>query len=499
MAGMAADFPRARMPAPALRLMRDDRLSRLAAAGDSRAFETIYERHHQALYRYCYSIVGSPEDAADALQSTMASALRALVGERREIAIKPWLFRIAHNECISMLRKRRPTAVIDSALELEAPSHDPALRERLRELVSDMRELPEAQRGALIMRELSGLGYREVASALATTEPHARQLVYEARTTLHELAEGRSMECESARRSISGADGRVMRGRRIRSHLRSCEGCRMFDQLTRQRSRDLAAFAPPLPAALAAAVLHKALGGGSGGAAVAMSSGGGSGFGSVVAGKAVLSSAVAKVAVVAVATAAVGTGAAGVIHKSTRHSEREPVPTIAKPAPAKPSTAKPTAVPPTTVPAGKPPRSGRGGSHSDASPDAGATSPPAREQHPNNGASSLARGHSDAPAPVHHKPVTPKPAKPKNDPPRQSKQKSSNGHPAKPTHPAKPHSQPKPEKVKAPKQQTPAASAPPPPPQSQNGQQDPGAGNGDAEPGQRNGNGHQSSQSNPHG
>jgi RNA polymerase sigma factor (sigma-70 family) len=449
--------------------MGDDRLSRLAAAGDSRAFEAIYERHHQALYRYCYSILGSPEDAADALQSTMASALRSLVGEQREIAIKPWLFRIAHNESVSMLRKRRPTTAIDGALELEAPSHDPALRERLRELVSDMRELPEAQRGALIMRELTGLGYREVASALATTEPHARQLVYEARTTLHEFAEGRAMECESVRRSISDADGRVMRGRRIRSHLRSCEGCRMFGQLTRQRRRDLAAFTPPLPAALAAAVLHKALGGGSGGAAVATSSGGGTGLGSVVAGKAVLGSAVAKVAVVAVATAALGTGAAEVVHKSTRHSEREPVPTIAKPATAKPSTAKPTAVPPSTVPAAKPPRR-RSGSHSNASPGAGTTSPPAHKQHSNNGASSLAPGHSDAPAPVHTKPVTPKPAKPKNDPLGESKQKNSNGHTAKP-HPAKPHLQPKLEKVEAPKQQTPAASTPSSPPPSQNGQQ----------------------------
>jgi RNA polymerase sigma factor (sigma-70 family) len=455
------------MPVAALRLLGDDRLCRLAAAGDSRAFETIYERHHQALYRYCYSILGSPEDAADALQSTMASALRALVGERREIAIKPWLFRIAHNESISMLRKRRPTTAIDSALELEAPSQDPGLQERLRELVSDMRELPEAQRGALIMRELSGLRYREVASALETTEPHARQLVYEARTTLHELAVGRTMECDTVRRSISEADGRVMRGRRIRSHLRSCEGCRTFDEVTRRRRRDLAAFAPPFPAALAAAVLHKALGGGSGGAAVATSSGGSAGLGSVVAGKTVLSTAVAKVAALAVATAAVGTGAAAVVHQSTRHSEREPLPTIAKPAPAKPSTAKPTAVPPTTVPDARPPRSGEKGSHSNA---------PAQKHHHGNGAGSPAPGHAGTPAPGHAKPVTPKPGKPKNDPPGQTRQKSPNGHankpeqPAKPQHPAKPA--PKQEKTKPEKTgQAPAATTPPPqPPQNGTGQ-----------------------------
>jgi len=77
MAGVAAQLPRAKMPATALRVLGDDRLFRLAAAGDSRAFELLYERHYQAIYRYCRSIVANPEDAADALQSTMTSALRA--------------------------------------------------------------------------------------------------------------------------------------------------------------------------------------------------------------------------------------------------------------------------------------------------------------------------------------------------------------------------------------------------------------------------------------
>ena len=353
-------------------------------------------------------------------------------------------------------------------------------------MVSDMRELPEAQRGALIMRELSGLAYREVASALETTEPHARQLVYEARTTLHELAEGRSMECETVRRSISDADGRVMRGRRIRSHLRSCDRCRTFDEVTRQRRRDLAAFAPPFPAALAAAVLHKALGGGSGGAAVATSSGGGTGLGSVVAGKTALSTAVAKVAVVAVATAAVGTGAAAVVHQSTRHSEREGLPTIAKPSTARPSTAKPGAVPPTTVPAAKPPRSDDSGSHSTA---------PAQRHHPgsrNNRAGSLAPGQADTSAPGHAKPVTPKP---KHDPPGQTKQKAPGGHATKPGRPAKPKHPTKPEHPAKPEQpaQAPAAAPPSLPPPSQNGNVQRNA------QGQQIGNGQQNGKGNPHG
>ena len=94
---------------PALRVLGDRRLARLASKGDARAFAAIYERHHQDLFRYCRAITGNSEDAGDALQSTMAAALRALPGEDREIALRPWLFRIAHNESISLVRRRRPS------------------------------------------------------------------------------------------------------------------------------------------------------------------------------------------------------------------------------------------------------------------------------------------------------------------------------------------------------------------------------------------------------
>src|SRR5205085_1155204 len=86
------------------------------AAGSAGAMTAIFERHHEALHRYCWSIVGNGHDAADALQNTMIKALRALPGETREIALRPWLYRIAHNESISLLRARRP----DSALDGEA-------------------------------------------------------------------------------------------------------------------------------------------------------------------------------------------------------------------------------------------------------------------------------------------------------------------------------------------------------------------------------------------
>ena len=67
------------------------------------------------LYRFCLAIVGGPQDAQDALQNTMVKALRALPGEEREIQLKPWLYRIAHNEAIDLLRRRRESAELEAS------------------------------------------------------------------------------------------------------------------------------------------------------------------------------------------------------------------------------------------------------------------------------------------------------------------------------------------------------------------------------------------------
>lgn len=415
------------MPATALRVLGDDRLFRLAAAGDSRAFELLYERHYQAIYRYCRSIVGNADDAADALQSAMASALRAIVGEQRDIPVRPWLFRIAHNESVSLLRKRRQHSAIDDALEIEAPAHDPAIKQRLAELVADLRELPHAQRGALVMHELSGLPYREIGTALEVTEAHARQLVYEARTALHDLAEGRAMECDQVRRTISDGDRRVLRGRRIRSHLRTCSGCASFEQVLRARKRDLAAIAPPLPAAAAVGLLHKILGGaGSGGTGAAASSSGGAGVGSMLGVKALAASGASKVAAVVAITAAAGAGAVE-LGKTTGHSASQSPASVRSAAGAHAVARGKSAPAAMTKPAsrqGISPRSSAGG-HNAANAQAqhGAAS--------NNGA-----GHPIHPAhPVH--PTHPThPAHPSH--PSTPADSSHPAHPTHPTHPSHP-------------------------------------------------------------
>jgi RNA polymerase sigma factor (sigma-70 family) len=258
------------------RLLSDERLARLASAGNARALAVLYERHHQALYRYCRSIVRDHDDAQDALQSTMTHAFMALRASDRDLAVRPWLFRIAHNEAVSILRKRRPDdCLVDEHLPSDiSVERTVDQRERLRVLVSDLKTLPERQRAALLMRELSGLPIKEIAVALSVSTGAAKQTVFEARSSLHELAQGRVMECETVRRAISDGDGRMLRGRGIGAHLHGCAGCRDFRALIDTRTADLRALAPPLPAATATAMLarvlaHGAGGGHAGGAAVA--------------------------------------------------------------------------------------------------------------------------------------------------------------------------------------------------------------------------------------
>ncbi len=245
-------------PGAALRMMSDERLARLVAGGDRAAFGVVFARYHQELYRYCLSLLHDREDAADALQGTMLRALRALEGETRAIALRPWLYRVAHNEAIDLLRHRPPRA--DDRAELHAAldwgvEAGVEARARLRQLLLDLRELPERQRGALVMRELAGLDYAQIADALETSPAAAKQSVYEARRTLFELASGRDLDCEGIRSRLSEGDRRSTRARAVRAHLRACSGCRDFHELTASRRSALSGLIPGLPAGAAAELL----------------------------------------------------------------------------------------------------------------------------------------------------------------------------------------------------------------------------------------------------
>ncbi len=248
-------------PTAPLRVLGDEALVRLAARGSESAFSAIFDRHHQALYRYAMTIVGNREDAFDTVQNAFVSLLRSLPGEQREINLKPWLFRIVHNEAISLIRQRGTTST-----ELtEEPSMEESPEDRMlaQSIITDLSSLGVQQRSAVAMRELNGLSHAEIGEALGVSEAAAKQAVYEGRVALQQIAEGREMSCAEIQRSLSANDRRLTKGRRVRSHLKACPTCRAFQDSISERRVGLAAISP-LPVALSAQLLSGIFGSGGG-------------------------------------------------------------------------------------------------------------------------------------------------------------------------------------------------------------------------------------------
>lgn len=284
----------------------DEGLARRATRGDEQALGAIFERYGQELYRFCLGLLGEPQDAQDALQNTMVKALRALPGEKREIALRPWLYRIAHNEAINLRRAKRETQALDwQLLDGQSSVTERAeQRERLGWLFRDLSDLPPRQRAVLVMRELSGLDFADIGAALGTSGAVVRQSLYEARRNLGQMDRGRGLRCEAVMRVLSDADGRVSSRREIRAHLRDCPDCRGFQNRIEARKATFAGIAPlPLGAGMGLqSVLAGAGGSGASGVTAALGAGAASS-----AGTAGMVKAIATVAVVAiVGTATVG-------------------------------------------------------------------------------------------------------------------------------------------------------------------------------------------------
>jgi RNA polymerase sigma factor (sigma-70 family) len=287
---------------------RDELLAGRAATGDDAAFTALYERYYGPLLGYTGSILLNGEDARDATQNALESALRALPGRDTSRPLRPWLYKIAHNEAITIIRRRQRHSELTEDCEptVPGPEVDAERRRHLAQLVDDLRMLPDRQRGALVMRELNGLSYDEIGLALGLSNDAARRAVCDARSALHHAVDGRATACASVRRSISDGDRRSLRARAIRAHLRSCDACATFKRSIDARRADLQVLAPWISGA---AILSAAGGGvGVGGSAlvagggVSATAGGGLSWGSLP----------PAVKGLAVAAAVAGTGAAAV-------------------------------------------------------------------------------------------------------------------------------------------------------------------------------------------
>ena len=168
----------------------DAALARAARLGDVEAFAAIVDRHGPVMRRYARFILGDDDDASDATQDALVSAWRGLDSFRGDSALRTWLFTLVSRRAADLQRRRRPLPVSDEDLEqhLESVS-DPALGGALEDelvvaLQSALPELPWHQRACWLLREIEGLSYDEIATALGITPDRVRGYLHRGREAL---------------------------------------------------------------------------------------------------------------------------------------------------------------------------------------------------------------------------------------------------------------------------------------------------------------------------
>jgi RNA polymerase sigma factor (sigma-70 family) len=222
--------------------------------GSDRSFERLYRKHAGDVYRYALVVLRNQADAEDVTQTTFLNAYRAMENGERPRSPQNWLIAIAHNVCRQRFRQsqRRPNEVsYEEELAETVVDEDAITAEDIRRALG---HLAFTQRSALVMRELEGRSYQEIAEILGTTVSAVETLIFRARRALREQLED-GITCHEAELAISRQlDGRLSRKEKgiLRAHLRECDDCAGFARSQRaQRGALKALGAIPLPQSLA--------------------------------------------------------------------------------------------------------------------------------------------------------------------------------------------------------------------------------------------------------
>jgi RNA polymerase sigma factor (sigma-70 family) len=222
----------------------DGELVAAVRQGDDAAFEELYARYRPRISSYVRGMLRDQGRAEDVTQEAFFSALRRLRETDSEIDFKPWIYRIARNQAIDHHRRTSRAEEISMDAErglrpsdhnrlVDAAAPDRALvaKERLDHLCGAFDELPDLQSRVLVMRELEGRSYREIADELELTRPAVESALFRARRRLEseyeELSEGR--RCAGMGTTIARLAEGVGTGAdqaRLARHARRCSVCR---------------------------------------------------------------------------------------------------------------------------------------------------------------------------------------------------------------------------------------------------------------------------------
>jgi RNA polymerase sigma factor (sigma-70 family) len=217
--------------------------------GDERAFEQLYDRHAAALYAYCMRMLHSRDDAEDAVQQVLLNAFKSLTHDTTAIELRPWLFRIAHNHCVSVWRRRHEVATddVDAVSAAEDPEHSFETRRVALDALHDLSFLPEQQRTALLLASIQKLPHEEIAQILGCPTAKVKSLVFRASRALAERRLARETSCAEIRRRLGVLKGGSLRQNVVRWHLAECEGCRDYREQIKRSASSSEPLAAPSP------------------------------------------------------------------------------------------------------------------------------------------------------------------------------------------------------------------------------------------------------------
>jgi RNA polymerase sigma-70 factor (ECF subfamily) len=169
-----------------------------AREGDRDAFEEIFRLYRTRIYNYTCRLLGDAEDASDATQDSFLKAYRALVRGDQPENLAAWLYRIASNTCMDMLRRRRlirwePLESLLTVLHVargRTPEEEVVQGEQRAEIERVLAQLPPRYRMILLLREREGFSYREIAAVTGDTLEAVKVTLYRARERARQIAMG---------------------------------------------------------------------------------------------------------------------------------------------------------------------------------------------------------------------------------------------------------------------------------------------------------------------
>lgn len=176
--------------------MNEEKLISRAAKGDASAFNELLGLHERKMYAVCLRMCANQEDAQDCLQEAMLRIYRSISGFKGQSSFSTWIYRVTMNTCLDELRKKKnkQTTSLDGLLDTgwspsddyDTPEHHTIEQERKKALHGAISELPEDMRSAVVLRDIQGFSYEEIAEMLGINVGTIKSRISRGREKLRE-------------------------------------------------------------------------------------------------------------------------------------------------------------------------------------------------------------------------------------------------------------------------------------------------------------------------